>query len=88
MAGVVTFAITGTRTLPTAMAEANTTVPSQMPTPPPNERMASPAAMHSRASRIDMSMPMRRARNVTSGLTAAKASRGIAVSTPCTPSAQ
>ena len=46
-----------------------------MPTPPPNERMASPAAMHSRASRIDMSMPMRRARNVTSGLTAAKASQ-------------
>ena len=68
------------------MAEANTTVPSQMPTPPPNERMASPAAMHSRASRIDMSMPMRRARNVTSGLTAAKAISGIAVNTPCTPS--
>ena len=82
------LAMTGTSTLPIAMAAPTPTVPSHTQVCPPTERTISPTANSPNATATVVSVPIRAVTSPTSGLIAANAHSGIAARMPCTPSPQ
>lgn len=82
------LAMTGTSTLPIAMAAPTPTVPSHTQVCPPTERTTSPTASSASATATVASVPIRAVTSPTSGLIAANAHSGIAARIPCTPSPQ